>query len=116
VIQTNAFGMTYGTLMLLGVALALNVPFDFDPRPAYLISLFYLAIFGSIIAFGAYLTLLGKIGADKAAYATLLFPIVALALSTVWENYHWTPTAAAGVGLILGGNFIAQRPARATAR
>ncbi|MDJ0784053.1 MAG: DMT family transporter [Desulfosarcinaceae bacterium] len=111
VIQTNALGMTYGALTMLIVALALGIPFEFDPRPTYVISLLYLAIFGSIIAFGAYLTLLGKIGPDKAAYATLLFPIVALLLSTVWEDYAWTPAAMAGVTLIVGGNFIAQRPA-----
>lgn len=110
VIQTNAIGMTYGALVMLGVALTLEVPLSFDPRPAYVISLLYLAIFGSIVAFGAYLTLLGKIGADKAAYATLLFPIVALALSTIWEDYHWTPAAITGVSLIIVGNFIALRP------
>lgn len=111
VIQTNAFGMTYGALIMLAVALVLGIPFDFDARPAYVISLFYLSIFGSIIAFGAYLSLLGKIGADKAAYATLLFPIVALVLSTIWEGYHWTPAALMGVCLILAGNRIALRRA-----
>lgn len=111
VVQTNAYGMTYGALIMLVVAVALGTPFDYDARPAYTISLFYLAIFGSIIAFGAYLTLLGKIGADKAAYATLLFPIVALALSTIWEDYVWTPVALVGVCLILAGNRIAMRRA-----
>ena len=109
VIQTNAFGMTYGALIMLGVALMLEIPFDFDARPAYVVSLLYLAVFGSIIAFGAYLTLLGKIGADKAAYATLLFPVVALALSTIWEDYVWTPVALVGVCLIIVGNRIALR-------
>jgi drug/metabolite transporter (DMT)-like permease len=116
VIQTNAFGMTYGALIMLAVALTLKVPLTFDPRPAYVISLLYLAIFGSIIAFGAYLTLLGKIGADKAAYATLLFPIVALGLSTIWEDYRWTPAAILGVVLIIAGNFVALGPAGARGR
>ena len=68
-------------------------------------SLLYLALFGSVIAFGCYLTLVGNIGADRAAYATLLFPIVALLISTVWEGYLWTVSSAVGVALILLGNL-----------
>jgi drug/metabolite transporter (DMT)-like permease len=58
------------------------------------------------MAFGAYLTLLGRIGADRAAYATVLFPLVALAISTVVEDYAWTPTALIGVALVLAGNLL----------
>jgi len=46
-------------------------------------------LFGTIIAFGCYLKLIGKIGADRAAYATMLFPVVALGISTVYEGYQW---------------------------
>lgn len=77
----------------------------FDSSVVYVGSLVYLALFGSVIAFGCYLTLVGNIGADRAAYATLLFPIVALAISTVWEDYQWTRSAAIGVGLIMLGNM-----------
>ena len=78
-------------------------------------------MFGSVLGFGAYLTLLSRIGADRAAYATVLFPVVALAISTVFEGYVWTPTAVLGVGLVLLGNvavmrhlpgFARRRPAR----
>jgi drug/metabolite transporter (DMT)-like permease len=82
--------------------------------PAYIIALVYLAVFGSIVAFGCYLTLVGRIGADRAAYATLLFPIVALGISTVWEGYQWTPEAAIGVSLILGGNLLMLKKKRAS--
>ena len=71
----------------------------------YIGSLAYLALFGSVIAFGCYLSLVGNIGADRAAYATLLFPLVALFISTVWEGYEWTISAALGVFLILLGNL-----------
>ena len=54
----------------------------------------------------AYLTLIQRIGADRAAYTTVLFPIVALGLSTWLEDYRWTPLAAAGVALVLLGNVI----------
>jgi len=105
IIQTNAYGMSYGALIMLIIALVWGKPFSFDASPIYIFSLFYLALFGSVIAFGCYLTLVGNIGADRAAYATLLFPIVALAISTVWEDYHWTLSSATGVGLILLGNL-----------
>lgn len=106
IIQTNAYGMAYGALAMFVVALILERDFVFVPSTVYLVSLIYLAVFGSIIAFGCYLTLVGNIGADRAAYATLLFPIVALAISTLWEGYDWTGSSIGGVGLIIFGNFI----------
>ncbi|OEU51155.1 MAG: hypothetical protein BA866_00700 [Desulfobulbaceae bacterium S5133MH15] len=105
IIQTNAYGMSYGALVMLLIALAWGKSFSFETSPVYVGSLLYLALFGSVIAFGCYLTLIGNIGADRAAYATLLFPIVALAISTIWEDYQWTLSSAAGVGLILLGNL-----------
>jgi drug/metabolite transporter (DMT)-like permease len=73
----------------------------------YLVSLVYLALFGSVIAFGCYLSLVGRIGAGRAAYATLLFPVVALGLSTFWEGYTWTLHGICGIILILSGNYLA---------
>ena len=105
IIQTNAYGMGYGALIMLLMTLAWGKPFGFEPSLVYIGSLLYLALFASVIAFGCYLTLVGNIGADRAAYATLLFPIVALIISTIWEDYHWTTSSAAGVGLILLGNL-----------
>lgn len=109
IVQTNAIGMGYGALLMLGAAWLTGKPFLFETTVSYTLSLMYLAIFGSIIAFGCYLSLIGRIGADRAAYATLLFPLVALAISTIWEDYHWTGSAAAGVLLILTGNLLMLR-------
>ncbi len=106
VVQTNAYGMAYGAMLMLVLSLCTGKSFELDVSVAYLGSLIYLSVFGSIIAFGCYLSLIGNIGADRAAYATLLFPLVALAISTVWENYQWSPMAVAGVGLILSGNLL----------
>lgn len=106
VLQTNAFGMAYGALFMACYGLVSGVPFVFEWSVAYLGSLLYLSIFGSIIAFGAYLTLVGRIGADRAAYATVLFPLVALAISSIYENFQWTPLALLGVALVLVGNVI----------
>ncbi|BDD85896.1 DMT family transporter [Desulfofustis limnaeus] len=110
VIQSNAYGMAYGALVMLLSGLLAGTPFGFDPSVAYVGSLVYLALFGSVIAFGCYLSLIGAIGADRAAYSTLLFPLVALTISTIWEGYRWTLPATAGIGLILFGNlFIIRR-------
>lgn len=106
VISCNAWGMAYGALAMLVLALAGGAPLAFDSALPYVVSLLYLAVCGSVIAFGAYLTLLGRIGADRAAYATVLFPLVALAISTVVEGYVWTPAALAGVALVLAGNLL----------
>jgi len=106
VIQTNAFGMLYGSLLMLLLALVTGKSFNFNFSLRYIGSLIYLAIFGSIIAFSSYLTLLGKIGADKSAYVTLVFPIIALVLSTIFEGYLWDVYAIIGVILITLGNFM----------
>lgn len=117
VVQTNAYGMAYGTLLMLAAALITGKPFTIDPSAAYVLSLLYLALFGSVIAFGCYLTLVGKIGADRASYSTLLFPVIALVISTLFEGYRWSPPAVAGVAIILAGNGISlfkagRRPGR----
>ncbi len=106
VIQTNAYGMLYGAIIMLIVALISGSPIIFDFSFSYVTSLLYLSIFGSIIAFSAYLTLLGNIGADRAGYVTLVFPIIALVLSTFFEEYQWTTSAIAGLFLITSGNIL----------
>jgi drug/metabolite transporter (DMT)-like permease len=106
VLSCNAWGMAYGAAAMIALALAGGAPFAFDTALAYVASLTYLAVCGSVMAFGAYLTLLGRIGADRAAYATVLFPLVALAISTVVEDYAWTLTALIGVALVLAGNLL----------
>jgi drug/metabolite transporter (DMT)-like permease len=107
IVQTNAFGMAYGSLCMVLVVIVSGAPLTIDLSSTYLLSLAYLALFGSIIAFGCYLSLVGRIGPGRAAYATLLFPVVALALSTIWEDYHWSLSSLCGILLILCGNYLA---------
>lgn len=114
VVQTNAWGMTYGALIMAVYAFISQVPFDYDPGLAYGVSLIYLSVFGSILAFGSYLTLVGRIGADKAAYAAVLFPVIALGISTLFEDYQWTLRALCGFALVLLGNYIVLTKSRTT--
>ncbi|MDA1330444.1 MAG: EamA family transporter [Chloroflexi bacterium] len=106
VIQTNAFGMAYGAAFTLLVAFGRGVELSFDPSFSYVASLAYLALFGSVIAFGSYLTLLGRIGADRAAYITIVFPVIALLLSAVFEGLILDVSQLMGVALVLAGNVI----------
>lgn len=106
VIQTNAFGMAYGAVIVGIVAITSGKSFNFETTVVYIGSLFYLAVFGTVVAFGCYLKLIGRIGADRAAYATMLFPIVALAISTFYEGYQWSAHNIIGMLLVLAGNGV----------
>lgn len=110
--HTNAWGMLAGTVLLLAYALLAGLPWRFDTDLRYSASLLYLAIPGSVIAFTAYLTLVGRLGPEKAAYATVLFPIVALNISAVVEAYVWTTLGVLGLLLVVAGNLLVFRPPR----
>jgi drug/metabolite transporter (DMT)-like permease len=109
VIQLNTFGMLYGSLFVGLYALAAGRAFVFDRSPGYAISLCYLAVFGSVLAFGAYLTLVGRIGAGRAGYTSVAIPIVALLMSTCFEGLHWQAATFLGMLLCLVGNFLVLR-------
>ena len=107
VMQTNAFGMTYGAILMLIIALITGTNFSFSFTLPYIFSLLYLAIFGSIIAFAAYLSLLGNIGPDRSAYTILVVPLIAMIISTIFEGYIWQKSAIIGIIFLLSGNFLA---------
>jgi len=107
VMQANALGMGYASVFLAVIALASGLNFEFELTGKYIGSLVYLAVFGSVIAFGSFLTLLGRIGPDKAGYISLVYPVIALVFSTIFEAYQWNLLGLAGVLVILAGNFIA---------
>ncbi len=109
VIQTNAFGMLYGAIIMFIVTVFTGTPINFEFTFSYISALIYLSIFGSIIAFTAYLTLLGNLGPDRAGYVTLVFPVIALILSTIFESYIITPIAIIGILLISIGNVFVLR-------
>jgi hypothetical protein len=102
----SGFGMVYAAAGLALYAMLRGLPITVDLAPSYLGSLVYLALMSSVVAFAAYLELLRRLGAARAAYATVLFPVVALAVSTLVENYIWTLPAIAGLCLVLAGNAL----------
>lgn len=109
VIQANAYGMLYGGLSIFLIAILLGKPLVFEQSLSYTFSLLYLAIFGSIAAFSAYLKLLGEIGPDRSVYTTLISPVIALLISSFFEGYSWDVYAIIGMLLLFSGNFLALR-------
>jgi drug/metabolite transporter (DMT)-like permease len=109
VMQVNAWSMLYGAVFVLVVALAGGEPLSFEFSWPYLASLLFLALFGSALAFGAYLTLMGRIGADRAAYTAVAIPIVALLLSTAFEQLRWHLETFTGVAACIGGIALTLR-------
>lgn len=109
ILAVNAWSMFYGALIMGLVAVATGVPFTYDYSLSYTASLLYLSIAGSIITFGAYLRLLTLIGPSRAGYTAMIIPLVALLISTVFENYQWTIPAVIGLLLILFGNWQAMK-------
>ena len=112
VVQTNAWGMFYGAVLTAVIAIVNGHAFEFDWSVAYVGSLAYLTVFGSIVAFGAYLTLLGRIGAHKAGYAMVMFPVVALVLSTLFEGLEIDTTTIVGTLFVLAGNLFVLKTRR----
>ena len=110
VTQANAFGMAYGGVLTLGIHFVMGGSLSMDWSIGYLGPLLYLTLFGSIAAFGCYMLLINRIGAEYAAYVTLLMPIIALVFSTLFEGYHWSANALVGVVLVLSGNLIILTP------
>lgn len=106
IFTTNAYGMLYGALLMALISGFKQDNFFPSMQWSAIMALLYLAVFGSVIGFTAYFYLVGRIGAGKAAYSTLLFPLVAMVISTIWEGYQWHINAMIGVILILCGNAI----------
>lgn len=104
-LPTTAWAMGYGAVYLFVIALFMGESLVVSTSPIYVSALIYLAIVGSVIGFNTYLALVGRIGAAKAAYCTVLFPLVALSLSTLYEGYEWTALSMLGVLLVVGGNL-----------
>ena len=105
-LTANAYGMTYASLALLAVLAATGTPLVAPPDTRYLLALGWLAVFGSVIGFTTYLMLVARIGSGRAAYATVMFPVIALLLSALYEGYVFDLRTAIGLGLTILGNLV----------
>ena len=106
VMPANAWGMFYGAVLNGGLALVQGKTFNFDPSPDYIFSLLFLAVFGSVVAFACYLTLLGRIGLERAGYAAVMVPVVALILSALLEGLRLETHIIIGMAFAISGNVF----------
>jgi drug/metabolite transporter (DMT)-like permease len=98
-----AWSMAAGALIDAGIAFAMRGAPVFDTRASYWLGLLYLALPASVLTFSLYYPVVRKIGPAKAAYSSVLVPIIAMGFSTAIEGYRWTAIAIAGAVLALGG-------------
>ncbi len=106
IVQANAWGMLYGAIFTALIVVIQGKQFSFSFEPAYLSSLIYLSLFGSVIAFGCYLTLMTRIGAHKTSYANIIFPAIAVLISTAVEGFVWSEYTVIGLSFVLLGNLV----------
>jgi drug/metabolite transporter (DMT)-like permease len=115
----GASSMAIGAVIDICLAFAVAGPPVFEARLGYWAGVIYLALFGSVLCFALYFPVVRKIGPGKAAYSSVLVPVIAMSLSTIFENYRWSPLAIAGAALSLGGMLLAlarrRRPTLVTA-
>jgi drug/metabolite transporter (DMT)-like permease len=114
-----AWSMAIGACLDVALAFAVAGPPVAEARLGYWAGIIYLAMFGSVLCFALYFPVVRKIGPGKAAYSSVMVPIIAMSLSTLFEGYRWSPLAAAGGVLALGGMLLAlagrRRPMLVTA-
>ena len=109
VVVFNCLSMGYGSVIILVGLGVFGVPWSWPTAPEFYLALSYLAIFGSVLAFGCYMLLVKRMGSDKAAYVVLVYPVIALLIATLFEGYQWTFLAIVGVCFIVLGNYLALR-------
>ena len=105
-IQTIAFSMLYGSLITLLITQLNNTELLFEFSFKYIASLAYLSVFGSIFAFIFYLKLLEKVGPGRAGYVGVVMPVIALLISTIFENLEWQVDLIIGLPILLIGAVL----------
>lgn len=109
ILPFTALGLFYSAGFNLLVAIASGEPMAFDLAAPYVVSLLYLAVFGTIVAFTVYLWLIAQIGVARAGYISVVMPLVALTISTIYEGFTWTVAAVSGLTLVIFGNALMVR-------
>jgi len=110
--QGLAWSMLYGAAASFAWALMLGRPLGFEPTAGYVLSLLYLTVFGSILAFAAFLTLIKRIGTARSGYVGVMVPIVALVISAVFESFRWHLLTWVGIAVSVAGNVVILREKR----
>ena len=105
-IETIAYAMFYGSLVTLLITQIKGTELLFEYTFSYIASLAYLSIIGSIFAFIFYLRLLERVGAGRAGYVGVVMPVLALLISTVFENLEWKLDLVMGLPILIIGAVL----------
>ena len=105
-IETIAYSMLYGSLVTLLITQIKGTELLFEYSFSYIASLAYLSIFGSIFAFIFYLKLIEKVGAGRAGYVGVIMPVLALLISTIFENLEWQIDLILGLPILIIGAVL----------
>ena len=106
IISTLSYAMLYGSIFTFIVSVILNKEIIFDISFSYITSLLFLSIVGSVLAFTLYLQLIKQIGAGRAGYIGAIVPVVALIISTYFENLVWNQSIILGLFLLILGAVL----------
>ena len=106
VVPVTGYGMLYGSISLLIFLLITKTPFNFEYSLKYNLSLVYLSVFGSVFGFSLYLSLIKNIGSNDAAYVAIIMPLIALLVSTLFEELMWNVNLVIGAIMIIFGNIL----------
>ena len=106
IISTLSYAMLYGSIFTFIVSVILNKEIIFDISFSYITSLLFLSIVGSVLAFTLYLKLIEQIGTGRAGYIGAILPVVALIISTYFENLVWNQSISLGLFLLILGAVL----------
>jgi drug/metabolite transporter (DMT)-like permease len=94
---TTGWSMFWGTCMVALWCVLSGQQFVLPHTLSYVLGLLHLAIFGSVVAFICYFTLINRIGSSKAVYVGVINPVISVLLSIRLEHYR--PVAAEWLGM-----------------
>ena len=107
--SSTAWATLYGTLFLVAFVVATGRPWVFDPTPRYVLSLLYLASIGSVVAFLLFFRVARSRGYTAASYILALTPVLAMAMSTLFEGKTWSAAGVGGLAAVLTGQWMLLR-------
>jgi len=111
VIQMNCLAMLYCALISCAYVVAIGGTFNFDWRAKYVVSLLYLSVVGTAMVFLAYVELVRRIGPERAGYVGVAVPVVALIVSSLFEDLRWETAGLLGLASCVAGNVLMLRKA-----
>ena len=110
ILASNGWSMFYGAVITGLFCLVSQKSFHVNITQEFILSFIYLSVLGTVVSFWSYIKLIENIGPTKAAFTSVVSPIIALAVSTFFENFHWTVYLLIGSALCIIGNVMALVP------